>query len=822
MGCSVVPVRADAAADLYNQGINAFNNSQYPDAAAAFDKIIADYPTYQGIDDVRIHAGVSQLFAGKYHEAIDRLTSEAAPNAKPAVRGIALYYTALAQFSAGQKDNDNAMYTSAAQTLTTLLDFISKNPTPDNNGYTESAYYYRALSYYELNKYDDAETDLIKLTTDPQFASSLMRPDYFLQLGSSYGVQTNQAVTDKKSPGEIAAIADKALDAYDQVARDPNALVQANEANMDKAQIYFLEAQLDPSGAGYQKALDAFRQVKRKADLIPAQQQRLDDLHRRAQQLAQASAASGGATKFNNDITLLINREQSRFENLQSPSTADPIIEALIRIAECYVNLKQPDEARTILHRLIGHATLTADQQQQVDFQTLYSYVLGGQTAAANKALDGYLAKHAGDPQADFVSYQIAADLAKRQDYPGALAQAQRSIHDFPKGRYAADALALQADLLNRLGRRDEADKVIADFLAANPTSPVANQMFLTKAQSDAERGDFPTALADYQKVRDNASAGPDLQSAAYAGYIQTLNSLKRYDDVIREATTFQGKYPASKGLPGVLFFAALAQDQKHDPAAVAALQDIARKFPQDQVAPFALAYVVNIYQRANNLQLMTQAAQDLQKAYSTAYAQIIQADDAVSAALLKQRKFVDAVALYQPLAQATKPDIAADAQNKIGGIWLAAAKIIHYQSLPLEQRPEAEKRIGAAESAYLATLKNFPDQLAAVGDAFAGLVSVAKQRLSWGLLKEADLEGYLAKAGADLTSPEMAARLEMAKAGLVFITKDGPAQYPRRARPLPQGDRLRARPAPHAPGNRAVRRPAARGEGLRRRAEGL
>ena len=780
--CSATLVRGDAAADLYNQGAAALDKDQYADAIKAFDTLITSYPTTPLIDDARLRAGLAYLYAGKFPEAVDRLSREAAPDAKPQYRGPALYFTALAQFSQGQKADDKSAYTTATATLTTLIDLISKAPTPETKNYLESGIYYRSLAEYELENYDAAEKDLIQLTTSPRFSDSLTKPDYFLRLGGIYAQEANLAVGAKKPDDVVQGMAQKALDTFDQVSRDPNALVQANDADMSKAQVLFLIAPLStPPEDGYQKSLDAFRLVRRKADMIPIQQDRLDQLHRKAQAAAQAQAQSGSLAGLSSDISMLITREQNRLNDLKSDSTPDPIIQALIGIAECYVSMKQPDEARTILHRLIAHATLTPDQQQTVDFQVLYSYVLGGQTDAANKALDAYLSKHSGDPQADFISYQIATELAKRKEYDGALKQAQRSLKDFPKGKYAAPALAMQAEMLNKLGRTKEADQVVDDFLKDNPTSPVANSMYLTKAQTDTSKGDLASALTDYQKVRDNTAAGPDLQSSAGAGYIQTLFKLQKYDQAITEAKAYQTKYPTAKALPSVLLFAALAMDQKHDPGAVAALQDIARKYPQDEAAPFALSYVVTIYQKANNVPQMTQAANDLQKAYPEAYPFLQQAADAVSAALIKLKKFDDAAALFKPLVAAPKPDIAAAAQNKVGDIWFASAKGIHYQSLPVEQRPIADKRLASAEYAYLATLKNNPDQLAAVGDAFQGLTDVAKLRRSWGLIKDsdADLEGYFTKIGADLTSPDMPARIELAKAGLVFVEKDGAKAYP-------------------------------------------
>lgn len=774
--CSATWVRGDAAAGLYNQGVTALQNQQYADAAKAFDSIITGYPTTPNIDEVRIRAGFAFLNAGNYDNAVDRLSPETAEN-KPRFRGTALYFTALAQFSKGQKETDKSQagndFTQAVTTLNTLINLIKTGPTAENKGYLEQAIYYRALSQYSKEDYDDAATDLMQLMQ--QFPSSLSLPDYNLRLGSVYAVQTNQAVTAKASPDEIRSLADKALAAFDTVSRDPNALVQANEANLSKAEVLFLIAQLDPTSDGYEKALEAFRLVRRKADMIPLQQARLDALKQQTQAQLQASP-----TALTSDSSQLIAREEGRLKDLQNGP--DPIIQALIRMAECYVSMKQPDEARTILHRLLAHAKLTPDQQQEVDFQTLYSYVLGGQIDQANKALDSYLSQHSGDPQADSISYQMAAKLMERKDYAGALEQALRSRKDFPNGKYLADVIALQAEALNRLGKITEADQVVDKFLADNPTSPVANSMLLTKAQGETSRGDFNGAMADYEKVKDNTSASMDLRSAADAGYIQTLNSLKKYDDVITEAKSFATQFADSKVLPTVLLFKGLAMDQEKDPGAIAALQDVAHKFPKDQAAPFALFYIVNIYQRANppNVPALIQAYKDLQTTCPDAYTFLIQAADAVSTVLIKQKKFDDAIALYQPLTTAPKPDVAAAAQNKIGSVWLASAHSLgYYQSMALAMRVEAEKRLATAEQSYLQTLKNSSDQLAAVGDAFDGLVSIAKQRRSWGLLKDADMEGYLAKLGAGFTDHDMQSRFELAEAGLVFIDKDGAKQYP-------------------------------------------
>ena len=778
--CSVTSVRGDAAGDLNKAGTDAMAGDNYAEAVKDFDQILNGYPNTPGIDDIRIKDGFAYLHLGDFKNAVDRLSKEAAMGAKPEFRGTALYFTGLAQFSQGQKDGGatgKAAFGLAVGSFTTLIDFITKNPTPDNQAFMEDTIYYRALAYYQMSDYANAEKDLLTLL-NPPYTGSLKRPDYLLLLGSLYAVETNQLVaakggSDPANADAIKAAAQKAIDRFAQVSSDPNALVQANDANMSQAEVYYLIAQLDAAGGGYQKALDAFRLVRRKADMVEIQQARLDQLKKNSAAALQANGAAGASMA--NENVRLIDRESSRLEQLKSGP--DPIIQALIRIAECYNAMKppQPDEARTVLRRL-SHATLTPEQQQEVDFQILNSYTFGGQIDKADAALTDYLTKHPADPQADAVSFQLAARLNDKKDYNGALKEADRSLTDFPQGRYTDQVHSLKASAYKSLGDLVNVKKELD--LASSGTGALAYQNRLTAAATLAAQGDLKGALDKYGQVKDDTKAG-ELQPFGASGYINTLQSMGEYDKVITEAKDFEAKYPANKALPSVLIFEALAMDKKNDPAAVAAFQDIAKKYPKDEVSSFALFYVVTIYQRTNNIPAMIQAYKDLSTAYPTAYNFLGQAADLVGDEYVKEKKFDLAVAAYQPLADAPKADVAADANNKIGGVWLAAAKAAGYlQSLPVDQRAEPQKKLENSEQAYLTVLSKFPDQLNAVGEAFQGLADDMKQCRSWNLVTDANMEEYFGKLTASLTSPEMAARVELAKAGLVFVYKRGEPLY--------------------------------------------
>ncbi len=486
----VTRVKGDAAADLFNKGLTAFQNDQYADAAQALQQILDSYPTFAQIDNAHILAGQAYFYAENYPKAIAALQKEAAPNAKPDYRGQGLFLTALAQFYQAQKNTsqgniDKSGFSTAVTTLTTLTDYITANPTPDNKGFLEQALYFRSLANYQVDKYDASVTDLITLTTDPAYTQSLSRPDYLLQLGDVYSIQASNAIQDKKSPELVADLGKKAIDTLDQAIKDPNALIQANNAAMSKAQVEVMLATLNNNdSAGYQLALDSYRLVRRKADLIVAQTTRLQQLRDKATQIARNNATGAGPTVTGNQLTLLISREQGALDALKD--APDPIIDALIGIADCYINIgptgkKESDEARTILHRLVAHAKLTDAQQKRVDLDLLLSYVLGGQTDKATKALDDYLAKHKGDPNASTLSLQIAQQLFKRKDYEGALTQTKRSLTDFPDGPNAMDAVTLEAQVLTALGRTKESSEVVENFLKGHSTSPQAFTMVLSR-----------------------------------------------------------------------------------------------------------------------------------------------------------------------------------------------------------------------------------------------------------------------------------------------------------------------------------------------------
>jgi tetratricopeptide (TPR) repeat protein len=773
--------RGDAASDLYAQAESASNSGDYAGAAAQLDQLLTNYPSTAGADNIRLEAADDYLHAGNFDQAIATVGKAIKKDAAPEIKLQAFLIKGQAQFSKAGKAATPAeakpLYQQAMFSFNGVIQTIAKTPGLANtDAIEEEAMYYRSLAFYGMAQNPRAEGSLTELVQ--KFPQSPALPDYLLLLGS---VQANQATDDfnnKSSADVVTAAAQKALETYDQIIANPNAPAQANDARLAKAGVLLLVANLTPQDpAGFQKALDVYRTVQRKADLVQSQQARVAHLRAQLQQQVQSSGHVGVISP----LTGLIELQQRELDTLQSET--DPIVQALIGSAECYNGMREGDEARTILRRLDA-ATISPplpdDQAKRIDFDLIYSYVLAGQNQKADTALTAYLQKHPGDSQADSISVNIANNLLQRRDYQGALAQALRSQHDFPQGSHYADAVAAQASALTGLGRQAESVQVIEAFTRAHPDDPAAVQMALTSGQNQLAQNDFNAALATFNRIRAGSPAG-DLQAAAWAYAINALSKLGHNDDVVTQSKAFLAQYAQNSAAPSVAMLSAMALQAKKDPGAIAALQQVAHDYAQSDQAPFALYEIVTVYQEQHRAAEAAQALAALRAAFPDATQMIGAATELVAGDAVAAKKFDDAIALYQPLATSTKPEVAGPAQNKIAGLWVQKARAMGaYQSLNTdESKAEAQKRLATAEDDYVNVLKTYPENLAVVNDAFDGLDDLLALKRRSGLVTDAGMEAELTRMCAPLTSPEMQARVEMAKVHLAFGLKDAAAQYP-------------------------------------------
>jgi len=98
--------------------------------------------------------------------------------------------------------------------------------------------------------------------------------------------------------------------------------------------------------------------------------------------------------------------------------------------------------------RSVGFA-LTADPESR---RAVLAEMVGTEHSAAGEAADG-----GSNPLIERGLYELAGLLGDAGDIAGALVQCDRIVRDHPAGSYAAPALALEGELLQRAGRPAEA-----------------------------------------------------------------------------------------------------------------------------------------------------------------------------------------------------------------------------------------------------------------------------------------------------------------------------------------------------------------------------
>ena len=177
----------------------------------------------------------------------------------------------------------------------------------------------------------------------------------------------------------------------------------------------------------------------------------------------------------------------------------------------------------------------------------------------------------------------------------------------------------------------------------------------------------------------------------------------------------------------------------------------------------------------------MIQAANDLRKAYPQAYALLAQSADAVSTILIKQRKFDQAIALYQPLVG--RPQARRRRRRPNQNRRHLARGRQGSRLLPVDA-PRDAGRGGKAPGLRRAGLprraEEFPRPARCCGRRLRGTGPPSPNNAAPGVcLRTPIWKAIWASSGPIFPPPDMQARFELAKAGLVFLIKDGAKQYP-------------------------------------------
>ena len=708
---------AAAALELFNRGQN-------PEAAAAYEKVLKDYPTSVVVPEATFRLGFLNYLMGNYDKGIDLLKKVMSPPASPEIQELAtnLLPQATAAKASKMSETDSKRAATFEEAIKQFDVFIQKYPATEE---IEAALYGRSLAQYQVKKYDEAVAGLRQNVAKFSKSESVLDTEYLLAL--TLATQGKYEEAEKWLGDIIQKRTDVAL---------------ANEAQFQLGEILFNEAATSPEAAKpalYAKAMAAYRAVEPGTLMIKAQQERMDAV---LQRLRDAG--------IRHDAVSL-----KKFQRMQEHEAAklavikakpDATVSAKIKMGVLFFLQQKQDEARVILHQMQPFAEDDA-QKKQVLYYIALSYAAQNLADKAVAAYNEFQSKYKGDPMADNLPVAIGAMFLSSM--PGvnnpekAIQYFRESQQIYPKGRFAAETAAQQAAALIQLRRFDEAQKAYRDFLATNPKKELAAAAELGLAGVSKETGKLDEALAGYKTVRDKYTGLPEAEQAAFwVGQITLLKGDPK--SAITELTAYIAKYPDASLRPAAMFSVAQAQagtgvkDQ-----ALATFKEIAQKYPQSEVAPFAYFQQAAIY--ANDQKIDDMVA--TMRAFIEKYPQsdkIFYAYDTIGQSQINTGKIADGIATYVSMSEKypQKPQ-SADALLKASNLWLQYAKSQGlYTALNEQQRAEWNKGITNGMESAGKLLEKYPGSLAV---ALALQTELEAQKLLVGakLKSDAEVEKY-------------------------------------------------------------------------------
>ncbi|MEI8342668.1 MAG: tetratricopeptide repeat protein, partial [Verrucomicrobiota bacterium] len=559
---------AAAAMDLLNRG-------QTAEAAAAYEKILKDYPTSGVVCEAQFRVGYLDYILGNYDKGIEMLKKVMGPPASKEIQEQAggLLPQILAAQASKLDANDPKRAAAFEESIRQFDAFIQKYPASDE---METVIYSKSLAQFQIGKYAEAATGLRQNLAKFGKSESILNSEYLL--GLALAAQGTYEEAEKWMRDILEKRTDVAL---------------SNDAQSQLGEILFNRAATLEKGdkeAMFTRAIEAYQAVKSKDQVIKAQQARLDSFPQRMREAG-----------LRHDTAAIKNIQRQQKQDIAKLETIktrpESTVQAQIKIGECYFHQQKYDQACELLLKMKPLAQ-DDSQKKQILYYLALSYVSLNQADNAVAAYNEFQSKYKGDPMAENLPVAIGAMFLN----PGvnnpdkAIQYLAEARQIYPKGQYTAQAVVQQAAALVQLKKLDEAQKVYRDFLTSNPKRELAAAAELGQSGICKDTGRLDEAITGYKAVREKYNGLSEAEQAAF--WVGQLTLLKGDPKTaITELTAFISKYPESMMRPPAMF--ALAQAQQATGAkdlALAEFKELAEKYPKSEVAQFACFQQAAIY----------------------------------------------------------------------------------------------------------------------------------------------------------------------------------------------------------------------------------
>jgi TolA-binding protein len=758
---SMVRAQSQAAQEANTAAYAKFSEGDHAAAAAAYEKLLKDYPTDAVVPAAQIQLAFSYYFLGKFREAAAMaqkvLSGPPLPDdLKQVVEGLVPQI--LSAEAAAMDPEDPKRKAAFDKAVAGFTAYIKKYPQAED---LENMIYSRAIANFQNGNFDevvkDMESNIERFGQSPTVAASRNL------LALALATQGSQILNKGGDRREAFAYYDRAADLLRAIIRERRDIALYNDSNFQLAEILFNKAAYSDEEARqpiFAEALEAYRSIAPREEIVAMQQDRIAAFPERRRQAIQARNQNLLKQLERENI-----RELTKLEELKNKP--DQVASAVQKMGEIFYQQGRVNAARTLLRHVSPHLRTDDDKKRNLYFTTI-TYAMQGLNDAAMENYEAFQAAHKGDPIADNLPVTMG-NMLLAQNKPGeAIKFFDESIAIYPEGRLAGLSVVSKAAAEARLGRHDSAAKTFRDFLAKNPPPAVGVVAQAGLAGVYRDTAKWPEAIEEYKKVVENFAGTPQAVESGYWIGIATQQT-GDHEEAGKLLAAFADAHPDHPLAPLALYArgtALIALNQKSE--AMEVLASLAENYPDSQPAPFTY------FMRAqfSGSQGEPEEVIRLMKAFIEKYPQddkVFLAHETMAQTHINAGRRDEALAAYREFATtyAQSPE-AATALQKSADLQRAAAEGLgRYMALNDEERAQWQTNIEASIATAEEVIRAYPDS-PQVAPTLRTLLQNQRLLVGAEMKNSGDLEAYFQGLAAEAANPATKSKILFALAGYV------------------------------------------------------
>ncbi|MBC7329624.1 tetratricopeptide repeat protein [bacterium] len=219
-----------------------------------------------------------------------------------------------------------------------------------------------------------------------------------------------------------------------------------------------------------------------------------------------------------------------------------------------------------------------------------------GKTDDAINIYNKFIKQYPNDEGTISAMMNLAWCYAQKEDYERAAQTFKMIADNFPRSEQAPEALLRAGDMFSKAGKMDEAIKAYQDFVDKYPNDPQVPSALMNVAWRYSDKKDYAKSAEIFRKVADKYP-NSEVAKEALLRAGDMFSKAGKHEDAIKAYQKFAQKYPddeqVSKALLDIAWrYRAIyleTGDENAKKQKEAILQEIAKRFPDTEMAYFAL-----------------------------------------------------------------------------------------------------------------------------------------------------------------------------------------------------------------------------------------